>query len=71
MRRVMRIRTAMGRLPLQIDYADYRAVGAVKMAFEVSVADWSTLSVMKFSEITLNPALDDAKFAKPAVKAGQ
>jgi hypothetical protein len=71
LRRVVRFRTSMGRLPQQIDYSDYRAVGAVKMPFEVRVADWSSLSAMKFTDITLNPTLDDASFVKPAVKPGQ
>ncbi len=71
LRRVVRITTPMGRLPQQFDYADYRAVGAVKMPFEVRVADWSSLSIMKFTRMTLNPSLDDGRFAKPEVKPGQ
>jgi len=68
LRRVVRFRLSMGRLPLQIDYADYRAVGGVKMPFEVRVTDWSTISAAKFTDIVLNPALEEARFAKPAAK---
>jgi photosynthetic reaction center cytochrome c subunit len=68
LRRVVRFRTSMGRLPQQIDYADYRVVDGVKVPFEVRIADWSSISVMKFTDITLNPKLDDAKFVKPEVK---
>jgi hypothetical protein len=68
LRRVIRFTLSMGRLPMQIDYADYRAVGGVKMPFEVRVTDWSTISAARFTDIVLNPALDDARFAKPAAK---
>lgn len=68
LRRVIRFTLSMGRLPMQIDYADYRAVGGVKMPFEARVADWSALTTMKFSDIALNPSLDEARFAKPAAK---
>ncbi len=66
LRRVVRLGTSMGRLPVQVDYADYRAVGKVKMPYEVRVADWESAWAMKFTDITLNPALDDGRFAKPA-----
>jgi hypothetical protein len=68
LRRVIRFTLSMGRLPTQIDYADYRAVGGVKMPFEVRVADWSTISAAKFTEIVLNPSLDEARFARPTTK---
>ncbi len=68
LRRVIRFTLSMGRLPTQIDYADYRAVGGVKMPFEVRVTDWSTISAAKFTEIVLNPSLDEARFSKPATK---
>jgi hypothetical protein len=68
LRRVIRFTLSMGRLPMQIDYADYRAVGGVKMPFEVRVTDWSTISAEKFTDIVLNPSLDDARFARPAAK---
>jgi hypothetical protein len=68
LRRVIRFRLSMGQLPMQIDYADYHAVGGVKMPFEVRVTDWSTISATKFTDIVLNPSLDEARFAKPAAK---
>jgi hypothetical protein len=58
----------MGRLPMQIDYADYRAVGAVKMPFEVRITDWSAISAAKFTDVVLNPSLDEAQFARPTAK---
>ena len=69
LRRVVRLGTAMGPLPVQVDYAVYRAVGQVKAAFEVRVADWASVRAMKFTDILLNPSLDDSHFAKPAMQA--
>jgi Photosynthetic reaction centre cytochrome C subunit len=66
LRRVVRFTLSMGRLPVQVDYSDYRAVGGVKMPFEVKVTDWATISAARFTDIVLNPALDDARFARPA-----
>ncbi len=68
LRRAIRFTLSMGRLPMQIDYADYRAVGSVKMPFEVRVTDWATISAAKFTDIVLNPALEEARFGKPAAK---
>ncbi len=68
LRRVVRFTLALGRLPLQIDYADYRAVGGVQMPFEVRVTDWAALSTTKFTDIVVNPALDESRFAKPQGK---
>jgi hypothetical protein len=68
LRRVIRFRLSMGQLSMQIDYADYRAIGGVKMPFEVRVTDWSTISAAKFTDIVLNPSFDEARFAKPSGK---
>ncbi|MCX6553284.1 MAG: c-type cytochrome, partial [Acidobacteria bacterium] len=38
-RRLVRLKTPMGELPVQIDYADYRPVNGVQTAFEIHVAD--------------------------------
>jgi hypothetical protein len=63
-RRVARLRTAMGRLQVQFDYADYRAVDGVKVPFEVRIADWEQQTVWKFTDVKLNAKVDDASFAK-------
>jgi hypothetical protein len=69
-RRVARLRTPLGRLPVQIDYADYRPVGDVRMPFEVRVNDWDSLSIERFTDIKVNVAVDAARFAKPATPSG-
>jgi hypothetical protein len=48
LRRVARLQTPMGRLPVQIDYADYRDVGRIKVPFEVRTTDWE--SAMKIAD---------------------
>ncbi len=58
---------AQGTIPVETRYIDYREVGSVKMAFEwvqkTPVGD----TVVKVTGIRHNPAINDARFAKPAV----
>jgi photosynthetic reaction center cytochrome c subunit len=63
-RRVSRLRTVMGRLQLQIDYADYRAVDGLKVPFDVRIADWESLTTWKFTDVKLNAPVDEGAFAK-------
>jgi photosynthetic reaction center cytochrome c subunit len=65
LRRVARLQTPMGDLPLQIDYADYRDVDGVKVPFEVRVTDWENVMTQKFAEVQLNAPVDAARFRKP------
>jgi hypothetical protein len=57
--------TPLGRLPTQIDYADYRDVGGVKIPFRWTLARTSGLFTIQVSEVKDNVAVDDAKFARP------
>ncbi len=55
----------VGRLPIQIDYTDYRDVAGIKMPFK-----WRTMwldgrSNFELSEIQPNVAIDEARFARP------
>jgi hypothetical protein len=59
--------TPLGRLPTQIDYADYREVGGVKIPFRWTLARPSGLFTIQVSEVKDNVPVDDAKFAKPPV----
>jgi photosynthetic reaction center cytochrome c subunit len=58
--------SAMGRVPTQIDFDDYREVAGVKLPFRWSVAWVSGRDVVELSEVRPNVAIDAAKFAKPA-----
>lgn len=57
--------TAVGIIPAQTDYSDYREVAGVKMPFKW-IATWTDgQSTIELSEIRPNVAIDAAKFAKP------
>lgn len=57
--------TPLGRLPTQIDYADYRDVGGVKIPFRWTLARPSGRFTIQVSDVKQNVPVDDAKFAKP------
>jgi photosynthetic reaction center cytochrome c subunit len=58
--------TPLGRMPTQIDYADYRDAGGVKIPFRWTLARPSGRFTIQVSEVKENVPVDDAKFAKPA-----
>src|SRR6202051_1315422 len=57
--------TPLGRLPTQIDYADYREAGGVKIPFRWTLARPGGRFTIQISDVKLNVPVDDAKFAKP------
>ena len=65
-RAVRFVDTAVGRIPTQIDYSDYREVAGVKMPFRLIVTWTDGQSTIELSEIQPNTPIDAAKFAKPA-----
>lgn len=58
--------TALGWLPTQIDYADYRDANGVKIPYRWTLARPSGRFTIQVSELKQNVPVDDAKFAKPA-----
>ena len=58
--------SAMGRVPTQFDYEDYREVAGVKIPFKWTFAWVSGRDVVQLTEVQPNVAIDAAKFAKPA-----
>jgi photosynthetic reaction center cytochrome c subunit len=58
--------TPLGRLPTQIDYADYRDAGGVKTPFRWTLARPGGRFTIQLTEAKENVPVDDAKFAKPA-----
>jgi photosynthetic reaction center cytochrome c subunit len=58
--------TALGRLPTQIDYADYRDADGVKIPFRWTLARPSGRFTIQATEVKQNIPIDDSKFAKPA-----
>jgi photosynthetic reaction center cytochrome c subunit len=55
----------VGRLPTQIDYADYRDVAGVKLPFRWTVTWLSGVDTFELTEVRPNVAIEAAKFAKP------
>jgi outer membrane lipoprotein-sorting protein len=58
--------TPFGLMPTQIDYADYREAGGVKVPYRWTLARPSGRFTIQVSELKQNAAVDDAKFTKPA-----
>ena len=58
--------TALGWLPTQIDYSDYRDSDGVKVPYRWTLARPSGIFTIQVSELKQNVSVDDAKFAKPA-----
>ena len=56
----------IGRLPTQIDYADYREVAGVKIPFHKTVTQTYMRMDVELSEVQPNVSVDAARFAKPA-----
>jgi hypothetical protein len=61
--------TALGWLPTQIDYADYREVDGVKIPYRWTLARPSGKFTIQVSELNQNVPVDDAKFVRPASPA--
>jgi hypothetical protein len=57
--------SAVGRVPTQIDYSDYRPVAGVMMPFKWSYAWVSGREEFSMTDIQPNVAVDAAKFGKP------
>ena len=58
--------TPLGRLPTQIDYADYRDAGGVKIPFRWTLARPGGRFTIQINDVKQNVPVDDAKFARPA-----
>jgi photosynthetic reaction center cytochrome c subunit len=61
--------TALGLIPAQIDYSDYREVSGVKIPFHSTVTWTDGRSTIELSELRANTPIDAAKFARPVPSA--
>ena len=57
--------TALGWMPTQIDYADYRDASGVKVPYRWTLARPNGRFTIQISEMQQNVPVDEAKFAKP------
>jgi outer membrane lipoprotein-sorting protein len=58
--------TAIGRIPTQIDFSDYREVAGVKMPFRWIVTWTDGQSTIELTDIQPNTPIEAVKFGKPA-----
>jgi hypothetical protein len=61
--------TPVGRVPIQIDYEDYRDVSGIKMPFKWTSTWTDGRTLFELKSVQLNAAIDVARFAKPAAPA--
>jgi photosynthetic reaction center cytochrome c subunit len=65
--RVVRfVDTAVGRVPTQIDYSDYRDVAGVKMPFKWTTTWTNGQATTQLTEMRPNVAIDAARLSRPA-----
>src|SRR5262245_37206721 len=68
--RVLRlVDTAVGRVPTQIDYSDYRDVAGVKIPFKWTVTWTNGQATSELTEVQPNVSIDASRFARPAPAA--
>jgi hypothetical protein len=58
--------TMIGRVPVQVDYSDYRDVAGVKLPFHVTTTWTDGRSDVQLTSAQTNVAIDAAKFNQPA-----
>ena len=61
--------TPVGRVPTQIDYADYRDVSGVKMPFRWTATWTDGQSIIQLNDVQPNVTIGAEKFAKPVPPA--
>jgi hypothetical protein len=63
--------SALGLNPTQVDYADYRDSGGVKIPYHWTIARPSGRFTIQVDKVEQNVPIDAAKFAPPAPPPGQ
>jgi photosynthetic reaction center cytochrome c subunit len=58
--------TAIGRIPTQIDYADYRTVGGIKMPHKITSTWTDGQATIELTDVQANANIDPAKLSRPA-----
>jgi len=61
-------RSPIGRVPTQVDYADYRDVGGIKFPYRWTFAWLDGRDNFEFADVKLNVPINPATFGEPAVK---
>jgi len=58
--------TPIGRVPTQMDFADYRDVNGIKLPFRISYVWLDGRDSIVLNEVKTNVPIDEAKFGRPA-----
>jgi hypothetical protein len=61
-------RSPVGRVPVQSDWADFRAVNGIKFPFQYTYSWLDGRQAFKLTDVKTNVAIDQAKFAIPGSK---
>jgi outer membrane lipoprotein-sorting protein len=69
LRTVRYTETPLGRNPTEVDYADYRSEGGVKIPFQWTIARPLGRFTINITDVQQNVPIDDKKFEKPAAAA--
>lgn len=59
-------KSPIGRVPTQIDFADYRDVSGIKIPYHMTFAWLDGRDSISLSDVKINVAVDETKFGKPA-----
>ena len=70
-RQVRYVSSPVGRIPTQVDYADYREVAGVKMPFKWTVTWLDGRDSFELTDVRANAPMDAARFARPAPPAAR
>lgn len=63
--------TPIGRVPIQVDFADYRDVGGIKLPFRLLFAWLDGRDSIQLNEIQVNVPIDPMRFSSPDKVKGQ
>lgn len=66
-RMVRYFNTPIGRVPTQVDYADYRDVGGIKIPYSWTFSWLDGRDAFVLNDVKINAAIDPAKFGSPPV----
>ena len=61
-------KSPIGRIPTQVDYADYRDVNGIKFPFQYTFAWLDGKDSFKLTDVKTNVPVDASKFSKPVGK---
>jgi hypothetical protein len=61
-------KSPIGRVPTQVDFADYRDVGGIKLPFKMVFAWMDGRDAIQISDVKTNVPIDESKFGRPAPK---